>query len=337
VRSITRRAVVSGVLGTTLAMPFIRRAHAAEFTFKAATGLAPTHPTNIRLSEAAANVARDSGGRMEIKVFPNGQLGGEVDLLNQVRSGAVEMFLIGGLVISSLAPLAALDGTGFAFRSYDQVWPAMDGKLGAFIRAAIMKSNLYVTEKIWDLGFRQITNSVRPINGLQDLAGMKIRVPGAAAYSDLFKALTAAPASIQYPEVYSALQTHLVDGQENPLALIATSRFYEVQKYCSMTNHMWNGFWCLINARAWRRLPPELQAMTEKHLNDAGLAQRADLAAQEAGFRKTMMDAGVLFNTPSNDSFHAQLTKSGYYAAARKGFGEEAWALLEEAGGAPLG
>ena len=80
---------------------------------------------------------------------------------------------------------------------------------------------------------------------------MKLRVPGAAAYVDLFKALGAAPVNMQFPEVYSAMQTHIVDGQENPLALISTSRFYEVQKYCSLTNHIWNGFWVLINSRAW--------------------------------------------------------------------------------------
>ncbi len=96
-------------------------------------------------------------------MFPNSQLGGEVDLLNQVRSGAVEMFPIGGLVISSVVPMAALNGTGFAFHDYAQVWPAMDGALGAFIRDAIKASGLYVPSTVWDLGFRQITTSTKPI------------------------------------------------------------------------------------------------------------------------------------------------------------------------------
>ena len=286
---------------------------------------------------AGAAVARESGGRLEFKVFPNNQLGGESDMLGQVRSGAVEVFLIGGLVVSSLTPLAALDGTGFAFRGYDQVWPAMDGKLGALVRAAIMKVNLYVTPTIWDLGFRQVTNSTKPVVSPADIAGMKIRIPGAEAYANLFKALGAAPVGMQLPEVYSALQTHLMDGQENPLALIATSRLYEVQRYCSMTNHMWNGFWVLVNARAWRRLPPDLQEIAEKQLNASGLRQRADLAAQQAGFRKTMADGGVQFNDTDRPAFLAQLARAGYYANARKTFGEEAWSLLEEAGEGHLG
>ena len=336
-RFIGRRGLLrSG--GAALALPATARyAKAAEFTFKVAHGLAASHPTHIRLTEAAAAIAAESGGRLEFKVFPNNQLGGESDLLNQVRSGAVEIFLIGGLVISSLTPLAALDGTGFAFHGYDQVWPAMDGKLGAFIRDAIMKVNLYVTPTIWDLGFREVTNSVRPILAPADIVGMKIRIPGAEAYANLFKALGASPASLQLPEVYSALQTHLVDGQENPLALIATSRLYEVQKYCSMTNHMWNGFWVLVNARAWRRLPPALQEIAEKHLDASGLQQRADLAAQQAGFRKLMADSGVQFNDTDRGAFQQQLSKAGYYANARKTFGEEAWALLEDAGGSKLG
>ena len=335
--TISKRGLL-GTAGAALALPLLPRyAKAAEFTFKVAHGLAENHPTNIRLNEAAAAIAKDSDGRLEFKVFPNNQLGGESDLLNQVRSGAVEVFLIGGLVISSLTPIAALDGTGFAFRGYEQVWPAMDGALGAYVRAAMMKVNLYVTPTIWDLGFRQVTNSARPIREPADIAGMKIRIPGAQAYGNLFKALSASPASIQFPEVYSALQTHLVDGQENPLALIATSRFYEVQKYCSLTNHMWNGFWVLINARAWRNLPAPLQEIAEKNLNASGLKQRADLAAQEAGYHKTMQDGGMAFNDTDRSAFQAALSKAGYYANARKVFGETAWSLLEAAGGAQLG
>ena len=330
-------AIGATAIGATiLQAPLIRRAHAAEFSFKVGLSLAQSHPTCIRMQAAADTIAKETNGRLELRVFPNSQLGGEVDLLNQVRSGAVEMFPIGGLVISSVVPMAALNGTGFAFKGHDQVWAAMDGPLGAFIRNAIMQSGLYVTSRVWDLGFRQITSSTRPITKVEDLAGFKIRVPGAAAYSDVFKALGAAPANIQFPEVYSALQTKIVDGQENPLALIVTSKFYEVQKYCSLTNHLWDGFYCLVNGRAWRRLPPDLQQTLETHVNAAGLAQRADLAGMDAGFRDTLVKAGIAINTPDVQPFRAKLTAAGYYAEARKRFGDEAWRLLEQAGGGTL-
>jgi tripartite ATP-independent transporter DctP family solute receptor len=317
--------------------PFISRARAADFVLKVAHPLAATHPTNIRLKEAADAIAKDSDGRLELRLFPNNQLGGEVDLLNQVRSGAVEMYVIGGLVVSSVVPAAALDGTGFAFSDYARVWPAADGKLGAYIRSALMQANLYATEKPWDLGFREITSSVRPIKSVDDLAGFKIRVPGAAAYADLFKALGAAPTSIQFNEVYPALQTKIVDGQENPLGLIVTSKFYEVQKYCSMSNHIWQGNWILINGRVWRSLPPNLQAIMEKRLDEAGLAQRKDLASLEQSFRGTMTKAGIQFNDADVGSFRKKLTASGYYQDVRKKFGDDAFKLLEEAVGGPLG
>jgi len=316
---------------------FVTRARAAEFVFKVAHPLAATHPTNIRLKEAADAIAKDSDGRIELRIFPNNQLGGEVDLLNQVRSGAVEMYVIGGLVVSSVVPAAALDGTGFAFKDYSRVWPAADGKLGAYIRAALMQANLYATERPWDLGFREITSSVRPIKSVDDIRGMKIRVPGAAAYADLFKALGAAPTSIQFNEVYPALQTKLVDGQENPLGLIVTSKFYEVQKYCSLSNHIWQGNWILINGRLWRGLPSNLQAIIEKRLNEAGLAQRNDIASLEKSYRETMTKADIQFNDVDAASFRNKLTASGYYVDVRRKFGEEAFKLLEDAVGGPLG
>ena len=160
---ISRRKVLGAMATMPLIQaPFIRRASAAEFSLKIAHPLAPAHPTNVRLLEAAERVQKDTDGRVDLRIFPNGQLGGEVDLLNQVRSGAVEGYVIGGLVVSSVAPVAALDGTGFAFSDASKVWPAMDGKLGDNIRNALGKSNLYATRTVWDLGFREITSSVKP-------------------------------------------------------------------------------------------------------------------------------------------------------------------------------
>ena len=127
---------------------------------------------------------------------------------------------------------------GFAFNDYPSVWKAMDGDLGAYIRGQIAKANIVAMDKIWDNGFRQITSSTKPIAAPADLKGFKIRVPVSPLWTSMFKALDASPASINFAEVYSALQTKIVDGQENPLAIISTAKLFEVQKYCSLTNHM---------------------------------------------------------------------------------------------------
>ncbi|OWT57584.1 TRAP transporter substrate-binding protein [Candidimonas nitroreducens] len=333
----SRRAFLTSVAAAPLAsIPFISHAKPAERIFKLAHPLAADHPTNIRLQQAADRIAKQSDGRLQLRLFPNNQLGGEVDLLNQVRSGAVEMFVVGGLIASSVVPMAALDGVGFAFKDSASVMKGMDGALGTLIRSALTRANLYAPSVIWDYGFREITSSSRVIKTVADISGMKIRVPGAAAYVDLFKALGAAPTSIQFNEVYPALQTKIVDGQENPLGVIVTSKFYEVQSFCALSNHIWQGNWVLINGRAWRGLSADLQEIMEKNLNESGLAQRQDLSKLEQSYKDTIVKGGVKINDIDTDSFRKKLSSSGYYKNARAKFGDAAWKVLEQAAGREL-
>jgi tripartite ATP-independent transporter DctP family solute receptor len=164
-----------------------------------------------------------------------------------LRSGALECFTLSGVnVLSTLVPSAAIWGVGFAWKDYPTLWNALDGKFGAHLRSQIEKVGIVALEKIWDNGFRQVTTSVRPIVMPADFDGLKIRVPVSALWTSLFKSLGASPASINFAEVYSALQTKIVEGQENPPAIISAAKLYEVQKYCSLTNHMWDGWWFLI-------------------------------------------------------------------------------------------
>src|ERR687890_1590935 len=258
-------AIVAGTIGA----PYIARAQQAEFSYKYANNVPPTHPMNVRAQEAAAAIKAETNGRFELQIFPSSQLGSDTDLLSQLRSGGVELFTLSPLILSTLVPAASINGMGFAFPNYDAVWKAMDGELGGYIRQQIAKANLVAMDKIWDNGFRQITSTSKPINTPDDLKGFKIRVPVSPLWTSMFQAFEASPASINFSEVYSALQTKVVEGQENPLAIISTAKLYEVQKFCSLTNHMWDGFWFLANRRAWERLPADLQAIVAKHLNAA--------------------------------------------------------------------
>src|SRR5438105_9554668 len=173
--------------GFVAAMP--RVARAAEFSLKYGNNLPLTHPLNIRAHEAAERIAKESNGRVEIIIFPNNQLGGDTDMLAQVRSGGINFFTPSALVAATLVPVAAINAVGFAFADYDQVWKAMDGALGAHVRAALSKVNLFAFEKIWDNGFRQMTTSGKPIEGAKDMAGLKIRVPVSPLSLSMFKAL----------------------------------------------------------------------------------------------------------------------------------------------------
>jgi TRAP-type transport system periplasmic protein len=331
-----RRTFLTTTAAFTLAAPAVlrvTRANAAEYTLKLANNVPETHPLTIRMREAAANIAKDTGGKVEIQVFPNNQLGSDTDMLSQLRSGALEFFSLSGLILGTLVPAAQINGVGFAWSGYDKVWPAMDGDLGAWVRAQIAKSGLHAFEKMWDNGFRQITSSTRQIKTPEDLVGFKIRVPASPLWTSMFKGFDAAPLTINFSEVYSALQTKVAEGQENPLVLIENAKLYEVQKYLARTNHMWDGFWQLANGKVWKGLPEDVQAPISKNFAAAALAQRQDIAKLNETTEKNLKEKGLIFNEVDPALFRAKLQKAGFFGEWKGKFGDEGWAALEKYAG----
>ncbi|MGC1776940.1 MAG: TRAP transporter substrate-binding protein [Xanthobacteraceae bacterium] len=331
-----RRVLAAGtaIVSAAVGAPFVARAQAAKFTYKYANNLPDTHPMNIRAREMAAAIKKETDGAFDLQIFPSSQLGSDTDTLSQVRSGGVEFFTLSGLILATLVPAASINGMGFAFPNYDTVWKAMDGDLGAYVRGQIAKTNqILAMEKIWDNGFRQTTTSTKPIKTPDDFRGMKLRVPPSPLWTSMFKAFDAAPASINFNEVYSALQTKIVDGQENPLAIISTAKLYEVQKYCSLTNHMWDGFWFLANKNAWERLPADMRGIIATHVNDAGVKERVDVAKLNANLQQYLAGKGLLFNGLDPAPFRDKLRSAGFYTEWKGKYGEEAWGILEKSVG----
>jgi tripartite ATP-independent transporter DctP family solute receptor len=331
-RALLKVSAASAVMGSVGA-PFVARAQQAEFTYKFANNLPDSHPLNTRAKEMLAAIKTETNGRVDIQIFPNNQLGADTDVLSQLRSGGVEFFTMSGLILATLVPAASINGMGFAFPDYPTVWKAMDGELGAYVRGQIAKANLVAMEKIWDNGFRQTTSSTKPINGPEDYKGFKIRVPVSPLWTSMFKAFDAAPASINFNEVYSALQTKIVEGQENPLALISTAKLYEVQKYCSLTNHMWDGYWFLANRRAWEALPEDVRTIVARNINAAAVNARVDTEKLNATVRQELTAKGLTFNQPDVAPFRDKLRAAGFYSEWKGKYGEEAWAILEKAVG----
>jgi len=328
--SITRRHFL--VSATALAAPTIltRPAQAAaEFRFKLSNNVSPDHPFNIRAREAVARILDETLGRLDIQIFPNNQLGSDIDVLSQTRAGAVELQALSAVTLSTLVPTSSITGVGFAFKDYPTLWSATDGRLGAFVRAEIGKHGLIAFDKIWDIGYRQITNNARPIHTPADLKGLKIRVPPGALWTQLFQGFGVSPTTINFNELYPALQTRLADGEENPLSIIATAKLYEVQKYCSLTNHMWDGLWLLANPNAWNKLPVDIQEIAQRVLNDAALLERADLVKVNAPLQGDLAAKGLAFNTPEPQPFRNALRAAGFYTSWKQRFGEQAWSLLE--------
>jgi tripartite ATP-independent transporter DctP family solute receptor len=331
-RTLLKASAASAVLGG-IGAPMVARAQTAEFTYKFANNLPESHPFMTRAREMAAAIKAETNGRFDMQVFPNSQLGSDTDMLSQVRSGGIEFFTLSGLILATLVPAASINGVGFAFKDYPSVWAAMDGDLGAFVRGEINKAGLEVMDKIWDNGFRQTTSSTKPINGPDDYKGFKIRVPVSPLWTSMFKAFDASPASINFSEVYSALQTKIVEGQENPLALISTAKLYEVQKYCSMTNHMWDGFWFLMNRRAWAALPDDIKAIVAKNVNAAAVKERVDTEKLNITVREELAGKGLVFNQPDVAPFREKLRSAGFYAEWKGKYGDKAWEILEKSVG----
>ncbi len=329
-----RRFIALSAIATIGAAVPLRYARAAEFTFKLGTNVPESHPLNVYARKAADEIKQQTDGRFDLQIFSNNQLGGDSDMFSQLRSGALECFTLSGVnVLSTLIPSAAIWGIGFAWKDYPTLWNALDGKFGAHLRSQINKAGLVVMDKVWDNGFRQITNGVRPILTPADLQGLKIRVPVSALWTSLFKSLGAAPAGINFAEVYSALQTKVVDGQENPPAIISAAKLYEVQKYCSLTNHMWDGWWFLVNRRAWQSIPADMQATVAKIIDKYAVAEREEIARQNTSLQGELAAKGLIFNSVDPAPFRDTLATSGFYNEWKKKFGEEAWTLLEESTG----
>ena len=256
----TRKTAAQGVRRPAVlaaaALPLVaiaRRAAAAEFTAQLATGQTLRQPLNVRLEQAIHRSKEATGGRLDIRFVPARQLGSDTALPLQVRSGGIDFLNTAGSVLSTIAPVAAVTNIGFAFTGYDQIWPGVDGALGQFLRTEIEKTGVVVVARAADNGIRQITSASKPVASPEDLKGYRIRVPASPIFTSLFTAFGASPTSINFNELYTSLQTHSVDGQENGLVAIESGKLHEMQKYVAETSHIWDPFWALADPGDGRR------------------------------------------------------------------------------------
>lgn len=329
---INRRDLLAGsaALSTTIAFPSVVWGQ-AQFKLKFANIMPGDHPLNTRMREAAETIKRQTNGQVEISVFPASQLGSDADMLSQLRSGGIDFFAQTGLILASLVPVAAINGIGFAFPDYPTVWKAMDGALGKHVIGAFEKANLIAFDRMWDNGFRQTLSVTKPIRTPEDLQGFKIRVPPSALWTSLFKSIGASPVTVPWGETYTALQTRVADGLENPLAGIYFAKMHEVAKFLSGTNHMWDGFWFVANRRSFEAMPASTRDIVRKVINDAAIQQRADVAKLNNELRATL-EKHVQFVEVNPTAFRERLKVSGFYAEWQQKMGD-AWPLLEQATG----
>ncbi len=328
---VTRQGFVLGTAATLATVGIITPAPAAEFELKYGHDLPPEHPINVRSVEAFARIKKATNGRVNLKAFPTSQLGNDPNMIAQLRSGAIEALAMPGAFLNQIAPLASIENLAYAYPNRETVFRAMDGDLGKIVREDIAtKGGMVVLEKIWENGFREITTSTKPIRTVADLAGLKIRVSPGEIRVDTFKSLGASPSPIALSELYTSLQTHVIDAQENPLLLIDQQKFYEVQKYVSLSDHIWSGYWTLFNPDTWNKLGKPLQDVISREMAKATLAARNDNVILNRSVRDKLARRGMKFNDVDKNSFKQKLVEAKYYERWRDKFGPKAWAALEK-------
>jgi TRAP-type transport system periplasmic protein len=329
--SLSRRDFVGGTAAAFASIGVITPARAAEFDMKFGHDLPVDHPVNVRSVQAFARIRAATKGRVQIKSFPTSQLGSDPSMISQLRSGAVEMLAMPGAFLNAIAPLASIENLAYAYPNRETVFRAMDGDLGRIIREDIQaKGGMVVLDRIWENGFRDVTTSTKPIRNVGDLAGLKIRVSPGKIRVDTFQSLGASPTPIALSELYTSLQTHVIDAQENPLLLISQQKFYEVQKYVSMSDHIWSGYWTLFNADVWNKLGKEIQGVVSREMAAATVAARNDNVLLNRSVRDQLTRRGMAFNDVDKESFKKKLIESKYYERWKAEFGPVAWAALEK-------
>lgn len=233
----------------------------------------PDHPVSFGVKKFAEQVSAKSGGKLKVKEFPASQLGNEMQQQSALQGGVQEMSAPASTSLAGIVKEFGLIDLPFAVTDFAQADALLDGPLGKALIARLPEKGL-VALGFWDLGFRNVTNSRRPITRPEDFEGLKIRVIPNPVFLDTFKAFKANPVPMPFAELYGALESKAVDGQENPYSVILSNKFYEVQKYVSATNHVYAANILLVSKKFWDKLSPTEQKIMHEAADEARIYER---------------------------------------------------------------
>lgn len=262
--------LLKGILSITVAASL---SMAAQYVIKFSHVVSPDTPKGKAADYFAKRVEELSHGKIEVKVFPNAQLCGDKVVLRKLKFGTVQMAAPSFSKFTGLVPQLALFDLPFLFKNEAHLHKVLDGEVGQKLLKMVDKKG-YVALAYWDNGFKQLTDSKRPLIKPDDCRGLKFRVMSSKVLIEQFKALGAIPVVLPFSEVYSALQQGVVDGQENTISNIYTKKFYEVQRYMTLTNHGYLGYMVVMSKKFWNRLPDNLKAVIKQAIKEATAKER---------------------------------------------------------------
>jgi TRAP-type transport system periplasmic protein len=299
---------------------------AAQTTLRFGHANSPGEIAHDLFAEFAENVNKKSNGQVVVRVFPSEQLGKEVDLIQQVKSGALDITAPSMAATSSLVPAFEMPSAPFLWRDWKEAeavirGPAMEPVFGDLRD----KHNIVPLTKIWYWGWRNFTFTSKEVRKPEDMAGLKIRVPESPVWVEMVRGFGAAPTPIPFGEVYTALQQKTVDGQENPIPTIFSRKFYEVQGVLTMSRHMLQNNMMVINQASMGRLKPEMQKLL---IDEAAAVSAKNTQLQQAREESMLEDIRKSGRTriiadPDRDAFAARM--DAVYPKLEARWGPENW------------
>ncbi len=304
-----------------------------RFRYVCAHDMRVENPLHQRLTQMWDAVSAETGGVLEMEIVPWGATGPSKVSLGKLLNNEVAFHMVSGMPLSTIAPIAAMEGLPFAYRSEEEVCRVFDGSFGDMLRREIAAKGLIVFPNIWPQGFNQITSSTVPIRTVDDLKGFRLRTAQVPYKVDLFSSLGCDPQQIYYQAIYDKLKSGEASGQETPYLYVEMDKFVEVQKYLSITNHRLGSFWMCAHPDSWNALPANVRESVERNAKKYVMLFRADMekANAEAAER---LKSKLIFNQADTSTFVERLRQNGFYGRWRKEFGEKAWSVLESARGA---
>ena len=288
---------------------------------------AETTVTTQMMRRIIAEANPKLGGRVDIQGFPNGAIGGSRDLVEGVQSGIMEMITEGPAQFASWIPIASIAEAPYIYRDVAHLNKTLNGEFGKRLNEEFLKRNARMLGAYY-YGTRQLTTSKAEIRSVKDMQGLKIRVPEVKAYVEMINSWGARPTPIPYGDLYLALQTNVVDGQENPLPTIDGQKFYEIQNYVILTDHIICAGMIWINEDTWKKISPADQKIIQEAVTNGIAWNDQEVVKQEEALKKSLAEKGVKVITPDVESFRA-VTAPHLIKAMEADWGKGTWELIQ--------
>lgn len=286
-----KRLMIKSVLALA-AVAAMGMASAQERTLKMGLNGPEGHPAVAGMKKFAETVAAKSGGKIKVNLFLNGSLGSDQAVVSALKGGTIELAVMNSGILASEAKELAIFDFPFLFANEKESDAIVDGPVGKKMHALLEPKGL-IGLSYWELGYRQITNSKRAVNKVEDLEGLKLRVIPNPINIDWVKALNANPTPMPFPEVYGGLEQKAIDGQENPISVIAANKFWEVQKHIVLSNHQYNPQSVIMSKKVWDSLTPAERKLIDDAADEAAKTQRAESRAAVAANLELLKKNGM--------------------------------------------